>query len=392
MSVQEKVFNKKALTAAIEQIKNPQMFLWSLLVGTERTELTSKFEVHTKEAGRYRAPLVSKRSGGILIEKEGFTVSEYEPPMLKYHVLNKAEELFEQKFGETVYENGTNVAQRELARQLKYLKDIGARTRKYHVLNKAEELFEQKFGETVYENGTNVAQRELARQLKYLKDIGARTRLWMLATLVTTGVCPLEDGKKGIKFGNFQKEILSDNAWSKPEADIIGYIKTKQLEIQKKTGYVIDSLVVSPDVEDAILKNDGIREYLKQTNANIVRINDSTSRGEHGGREVMYLPTLGITVYSYSEWVKDITDKEGEEEALFPAKTVIGFKKGSFKCQYGALALRPAPRTKAVLHVSKEVVRPLYPENSEDDLLQYLSAPLVSPIDAASWFCAQVLA
>ena len=345
MSVQEKVFNKKALTAAIEQIKNPQMFLWSLLVGTERTELTSKFEVHTKEAGRYRAPLVSKRSGGILIEKEGFTVSEYEPPMLKYHVLNKA-----------------------------------------------EELFEQKFGETVYENGTNVAQRELARQLKYLKDIGARTRLWMLATLVTTGVCPLEDGKKGIKFGNFQKEILSDNAWSKSEADIIGYVKTKQLEIQKKTGYVIDSLVVSPDVEDAILKNDGIREYLKQTNANIVRINDSTSRGEHGGREVMYLPTLGITVYSYSEWVKDITDKEGEEEALFPAKTVIGFKKGSFKCQYGALALRPAPRTKAVLHVSKEVVRPLYPENSEDDLLQYLSAPLVSPIDAASWFCAQVLA
>ena len=344
MAVEERIFTKRALSMAIAQIKSPALFLWDMLIGTEKLEKTLKFEIQTKEAGRYRVPLVGRRENGILIEKEGFATSIYEAPMMKYHVINKA-----------------------------------------------EELFEQKFGQTIYDNGTNFAQQELAEELTYLKNIGARTKLWMLAQLVTTGVCPLEEGKVGIKFGDFQKEILTDDAWSNPDTDIVGYLKHKQLEIQKKTGKVIDILIITPDVEEALLKNNYIKDYLKQTNANIVRVNDSTTKKTSGEREVMYLPTLNIMIYSYIDWVADVTNKNAPEVPLLPEKTAIGFKKGDFRCHYGPLALRPAPRQKSIIHVTKEVVRPAYPEGTEDDILEYFSAPLVAPNDAAGWFCAQVL-
>lgn len=344
MAVEEKIFTKKALSLAIARVKPPALFLWDILIGMEKLEKTLQFEVQTKDAGRYRVPLVGRRENGVLIEKEGFETSIYSAPMLKFHVINKA-----------------------------------------------EELFEQKFGQTIYENGINMAQQELAEELTYFKELAARTKLWMLSELVTKGVCPLENGKKGIKFGDFQKEILTDNAWSNPDTDIIAYLKAKQLEIQKKTGKIIDVLIVSPDVEEAMLKNNHIKEYLKQTNANIVRINDSSARKNDGAREVMHIPTLNITVYSYIDWVKDITDKDGAEVPVIPEKTVIGAKRESFICQYGPLSLRPAPGQRAKLHVTKEVVRPSYPEGTEDDLLEYFSAPLVSPVDASAWFCAQVL-
>lgn len=344
MAVGEKIFTKKSLSMAIQQIKPPALFLWDILIGTEKLEKTLKFEIQTKEAGRYRVPLVGRRENGILIEKDGFETSIYEAPMMKFHVINKA-----------------------------------------------EELFEQKFGQTIYEGGTTLAQQELAEELVYLKNLAARTKLWMLAELVTKGVCPLEDGKVGIKFGNFEKEVLTDDAWSNPDTDIIGYLKEKQLEIQKKTGKVIDTLIITPDVEDALLKNNSIKEYLKQTNANIIRVNDSSARKYSGEREVMYLPTLNIMIYSYIDWVGDITKKTSPESSILPEKTVIGVKKGDFKCFYGPLALRPAPKQRAILHVTKEVVRPQYPEGTEDDILEYFSAPLVAPSDAAGWFCAQVL-
>ena len=344
MALEQKIFTKKALSMAIQQIKPPALFLWDMLVGTEKLERTLKFEIQTKEAGRYRVPLVGRRENGILIEKDGFETSVYEAPMMKFHVVNKA-----------------------------------------------EELFEQKFGQTIYDSGINLAQQELAEELVYLKNLAARTKLWMIAELVTKGVCPLEEGKVGIKFGDFQKEVLTDEAWSNPDADIIGYLKDKQLEIQKKTGKVIDTLIITPDVEDALLKNNNIKEYLKQTNANIVRVNDGSARKSSGEREVMYIPTLNIMVYSYIDWLGDITAKDPQETSILPEKTAIGFKKGDFRCHYGPLSLRPGERQRAVLHVTKEVVRPKYPEGTEDDILEYFSAPLVAPNDAAGWFCAQVL-
>mgnify|MGYP000922087456 CR=1 FL=1 len=71
-----KIFGLIALTAIIEQTKTPKNFLYNLLVGEEKAEKVQELEIHTKEAGRKKAPLVGKRQQGIFIVKDSFAVNQ----------------------------------------------------------------------------------------------------------------------------------------------------------------------------------------------------------------------------------------------------------------------------------------------------------------------------
>ena len=78
-----KIFGLIALTAIIEQTKAPKNFLYNLLVGEEKPEKVQDLEVHTKEAGRKRAPLVGRRQQGVFIEKDSFAVQRVKPAWIK---------------------------------------------------------------------------------------------------------------------------------------------------------------------------------------------------------------------------------------------------------------------------------------------------------------------
>lgn len=337
------IFGIIALTAAIAQVKEPKTFLWDMMVGKENTEKEIRFEIHTKNEGRYRAPLVGRREGSILVERESFQVQVVEPAMIKIHTVNEAENMFNQQFGQTIYQN-------------------------------SEKLW----------------KKQLADDMKKLKNIGFRTRVWMLANLVKTGICPMAKGDQGVSYGEFQKETLSGtDVFSHNDADILAILEKRQMKIQEKTGITVDTVITTPKVAAAILNNPQIKEYLKETNANVFRINDKTAEKSTGERLIAYLPTLGITIYSYVDWYAELgTDTE---TPVLEEGDLILFKKGSFRCQYGALALRAKSGEPAKKFVEKEVLRPRYPENSEDDLLEYLSAPLISPEDAQGWLYAKVL-
>lgn len=337
------VFGIIALTAAISQVKEPKTFLWDMMIGKETTEKEIRFEIHTKNAGRYRAPLVGRRENSILVERESFQVQVVEPAMIKIHTVNEAENMFTQQFGQTIYQS-------------------------------AEKAWKQ----------------QLAKDMTKLKEVGFRTKVWMLANFVKTGVCPMGEGDKGVSYGEFKKEVLSGtDLFTDPSADIIAILEKRQMEIQQKTGIVVDTVITTPKVAAAILNNPKIKEYLKETNANIFMINDKTAEKSTGEKKIAYLPTLGITIYSYVDWYAEIgTNKE---TSILEDGDLILFKKGSFRCQYGALALRAKQGEPAKRFVEKEVLRVRYPENSEDDVLEYLSAPLISPEDAQGWLYAQVI-
>ncbi|MDR3258228.1 MAG: major capsid protein [Fusobacteriaceae bacterium] len=340
------IFLTKNLTKAIERIKEPSHFLWDKCIGNEVIESTVEIEIHTKDAGRLRAPLVGRRDGLILVEKQEWASDKFAPPHIKLKVVNEAEEMFEQQFGRTEYD-------------------------------------------TTYSPG----HAELAKELIKLKSIGYRTRIWMLAQILNTGICPLADGKAGITFNNtFAKEILSgSDLWSNASADIIGYIEEKQAEIQQTTGIVIDTLIISPDVTPYIMKNSSVLEALKQVNANTFQV-DSTTQSEKRKKykRIAYIPSLDVTIYSYRDWVKKIGDND--EGLLVPSKTIIGLQAGSFSCHFGSLALKSEPTAKkAMKHVAKEVVRSWTTDQTEDDELQYFSAPIILPDDAQGWFTSQVL-
>lgn len=339
-----KIFGLIALTAAIEQSKAPKNFLYNILVGKETTEKTEEFEIHTREAGRKKAPLVGRRERGIFVKKEAFAVTRVKPAYIKLNTVNEA-----------------------------------------------EAVFEQQFGGTRYDNPQEVGNRMVAEALNNFKDIAFRTRLWMLIKTVMTGTCPMEEGKVGVSYGEVDKETLSSTAlWTDPACNPIKYLEKKQTEIQKKTGVVIDTVIVSPDVAGAFLENEKVKEYLNSLHSNFVRVNDSTAENYDGRKLIAEIPTLGITIYSFVDWYTDMDDKN--ETTVIPPKTIIGFKSKSFQFQYGALALRPEQGKKSKLFIKKQVVRTWYPDNSEDEELQYFSAPLCVPaMDVKSWFVAEVI-
>lgn len=337
------IFELKTLTKVYEQIKPTHNSIWNMLVGKEVEEKTQKFEIHTKSSGRLRAPLVGRREKGIFVEKGAFETSTLTPSQIKLYVVNEA-----------------------------------------------EEMFEQKFGQTEYASPESAAKKELARELKELKEIAFRTKLWMLMTLLVTGSCPTPDGQ-GIKFSkNFTQEVLSgvDN-FKNPDFDIVGYLEKKQTEIYKNTGITIDTIVVAPDVVPHILKNKAVIDDQKNFNSNLIQLSEKTETLSNGVKRVLFLPKLNLQIFSYIDWAKSIDDEE--EKPLIPDGTLVGFKTKTFNFHYGALALRSKAGEKAKIHIQKEVIRAFYPADSEDDLLQYFSAPVVIPMDADGYFSAKVL-
>lgn len=341
----EKIFGIIALTTVMSKMKKPKNFLWDTLIGEEKTEKTQRFEVHTRDEGRLRAPLVGKREGSVFVEKTAFQVDVYSPAWIKLHTINEADNMLEQTFGQTIY---------------------GDSERSW--------------------------KKQLAEDLKKLKDIAFRTKTWMLSELLKTGTCPTADGEEAVKFGTFNKVVAAGtDAFDDDKSDPLAWFEKQQIDIQKKTGIIVDTVITTPAVAAALLRHEKIKEYLKETNANFFVVNDKTAEKDDGSRLVAYLPTLNIKIYTFVDWYKSLNDSDGEEAPVLEEKHLILAKKGSFKCQYGALSLRPKQGEQARLFVEKEVVRVMRPESTEDDVLQYISAPLVSPKDAQGWVYAQVL-
>lgn len=339
-----KIFGLVALTAVIAQTKAPKNFLYDLLVGEEKAERVQELEIHTKEAGREKAPLRGKRERGVFLEKEAFAVQRVQPAHIKLTAINEA-----------------------------------------------EAVFEQQFGQTPYDNPQEVGKKLLAETLKRFKDIAFRTRLWMLIETIRTGTCPMEQGNAGIKYGDINKTVLTGtDLFSNPACNPIKYLERKQREIQKETGIVIDTVIVSPDVAGAFLENGNVKEYLNSRHSQYVRVNDSKAEAPNGQKEIAYLPTLGITIYSFVDWYVDM--ETGEQSEVIPEKTLIGIKAKSFAFKYAAMSMRSEQGKPAKLFVEKEVIRKWYPDSSEDEELQYFSRPLCMPRqDIKSWFVDTVL-
>lgn len=344
--MERNIFTLKTLTKIYEQIKPIHSSIWDKLVGEEIAEKTQKFEVHTKNAGRLKAPLVGRREKGVFIAKGAFETTIYEPPMLKLYTVNEA-----------------------------------------------ENMFEQKFGHTEWDNPEAAAKEELAKELVDLRKIAMRTKIWMLLVLATTGVCPVgESAEIGIKYdADFTQEVLTTGEdFKNPDYDIVGYFEKKQTDIYKETGKVIDTIIMAPDVVAYFMKNKSVIEDQKTINSNLVQLSQKVENLSEGMKLVAFLPRINMTIYSYIDWAKNPDDDT--EEQLLPAGTLIGLKSKSFIVRYGALALREKAGEKAKLFVRKEVVRTWYPEGSEDDELQLHSSPLIMPEDAKGYFCAKVIA
>lgn len=333
-----------ALIEALKQIKGPRLFLYNLFIGKTKEEQTAKFEVHTKSDGQFIAPIVGRRSSGTLVQGTGYETTMYQPSMIKPYTIAEADKILRQQFGQNLYSNPQ--------------------------IN---------------------ATKKVAEELNFLKDIQKRTEQWMLAQLLITGVLPQEEGKKGVKFGEFRKEVLAgNNKWDHQEADIISYLREQQDKIQDETGEIVDTLVISPDVIKPLTNNPKIIDLQKRYNSNLVKV-DPKKIG-NGGKFILHIPELDINVYSFQDLYSTIENPENTEK-LLPAGSAILGREGSFFMHYGAFPFKKDSLSTedAELFIGAAAVRKNAVIGSEDNQLELHSAPFIMPRDARGWLFAKVI-
>lgn len=335
--------DQKTLILALKQVKTPDLFLYNLLIGAEKPEKTEKFEIQTKSASRLRVPLVGRRENGKLVRNEAFYQALYKPGMIKPYKPITEDSLLAQKFGENEY---------------------GAPA-KY----------------------SNTQLKDLKADMLELKTIALRTKIWMLSQLLITGTLPT-DKVEGISYGELNEITMTGTErWSNPNAPIIGQLRENQLDIQQKTGIVVDHLIITPDVVGYFLANTEIKEIMRSTTGHAFvfdpdKLTDSVAY-------IGFIPELNLRIFSYMDW----TQVEGEtEEPLLPPKTALMLKKKSFRVHYGAIPIRLKPGQSKTLVQASEIVKVEYGQkDEEDDELRYYSAPLIIPNDAQGWSLLKVL-
>lgn len=340
------MYELQVLIAALGQIKKPNMFLWNLLVRKTVERETAKFEVHTKNARRRMAPFVGKYSGGQFFKKEGFTINEFEPGKIMPKTVARADELLNQQFGQNQY--GT------------------------------------------YVSAEDRAINQIVDELEELDTAIVRTENWMLSKLMTTGVIPIvgETVNRAITFGEANIEDLSGtDLWSDiTNSDPIDYIKIKQLEVLKETGVLIDSIVLGSKASTAFQNHPKVIEKLKYTSADVLRI-EPKNLGD-GAKFLGTIPELNVDIYTFIDWVEN--PENDEEEEIFPAKGILGVKKGSIVVNYGAISQMNDAEENQIF-IGTRIPKKWADKDKDIKYLRLGSAPLPVPDDARGWFFAEVL-
>ncbi|UUV18038.1 major capsid protein [Fusobacteria bacterium ZRK30] len=338
-------YSARKITATIERIKRPVNFLWNIMIGKEIEEVVQEIEIHSKDNGRVRAAFVGPMSNGILIEREGFAVERYKPPFITLKIPASAESAYQQQFGEGIYVTGK--------------KD----------LNK-------------------IIKKQVADDLKTLKSITHRTKIWALSKLLISGIYPMGDGKEGIKYGDFALKVLTgSDKFDAEDSDISGWLSQQKLEVQKNTGNVVDTVIVTPDVARCIINNKVLMEKIKVLNSTLIDLNPKEK--EPGVSYIGYIPEIDTKIYSYMDWAKE--HGKTTEEPILPAGTLLYFKAKSFRVNYGSFPFREKLTDKSKIFVGKEAVKTVPSSEGNTDLLELKSSPLIIPEDAQGWVAAKVI-
>ena len=287
-------YNLKMLILALSQTKKPNLFLWNLLVKGIKAETKRKFEVHLRKAKRSITPFVGPDMPGVYLGREEFAIEDFEPPMIKPVRTAHANEVFKQGFGQNIYGDTAPNAE---------------------------------------------AQNTLASELVDLDDAITRKENIMLAELLTTGKMSIKGkgvSREAISYGtdpeNFET-LTGAEAWNKPGSDPFADLERWQMLVLKKTGILIDSVVMTMKAKEAFMVNPKIIEKLKYTDQNILRI-EPRKLGD-GASYLGTIPDLNIDFYSFIDWY---TDEKGEEVELLPNGGVLACKAKSVTVHYGAIS------------------------------------------------------
>lgn len=232
----------------------------------------SKLMIEYRDSKRRLAPYVIKGGGGVNVKRDGSMLQIYEPPMVAPRRQLNIEDVLQRGFGETLYST-QSAAERTAQIQ--------------------------------------------ARDLRELQDMIINRKNKMAAEILMNGRCEVngyaDDGRTikadEIVFTGFKGQKTATTSWSNANAKIYDEIRSACESVQDETGQVADVMVVGKNVEQYLLNNKEIKEWLMIPNReNLAMMNLQPQFVSPHIRRIGYISAMNLEVYAYYE---SYTDENG---------------------------------------------------------------------------------
>lgn len=350
-------FETHTLLMAVERLTPANSFLRDRYFPTNVASdvfATDDVLVEYKDGSKKLAPFVAPRKGGVTILRNGYHMERYTPPFVAPKRALSYDDLSKRGFGEALYTQLTP-AQRQQTLILKDADELG------EFITRREELMA---AETMLTNGCI---------MKHIADDAT------------------EQDEMEIRFytGDSNPAAYTPAVkWSEAGAHIMDDLKV-MIRMLTSKGLRASELVCSPDVADAIIKNEEIQKFLDNRRYELGNVQPETLAP---GAAIMAKLNVGGRVISIISYDETYTDDNGNDVQYIPEGKCILTAPACGRTLYGAVTQVEQADGEFHTYAGKRV--PKYLSNAEGNTrsLTISSRPLLIPNHKNPFIVADVLA
>ena len=339
-------FSTYTLLALIEESVPAPSFFRDRYFPTGEGDIfaSDKVLVEYSKGGQKMAAFVDTQVGDIPVGREGYTVTEFEPPRIAPSRLLSLDDLNKRGFGEALLA-GSTPAQR--------------------------------------------AARLTQRDLTELGDMITRREEWMAVQTMINNACTIQSMIDGATQGQQQYVKYFDSSsdhtytinpkWDANGGDFFGDVKA-MCRMLNKRGLRAADLVLGTDVADAILGLSEVRELLNKNSGIIVgQIEEELS--QYVG--VSYMGTLNFGGFRLSLICVDeqYDDGTGTMTNYFPAKSAMVTAPGCGHMVYGQVTQIDYGDTEFTSHAGRRIPRFSIDQDKDIRKLRVTARPLAVPMN-----------
>jgi len=348
-------FDTYYMAGMVEEIVPSQTFFRDRYFGQPEVFGTGKVLVEYMDGDRKMAPFIDPRSGDIPVDRKGYELYEFEPPMIAPSRLLSIDDLTKRGFGEALYANSTP-AERARALQLRDLTTLTNR-----IVRREEWMAAQ----TMINNGLTVQEyidadtTGRALSILFYDATGSNPSIYTVGAYWTT-------------YALFQADVEA------------------MCDSLAERGLPCSDLVLGSSVWAAVKQFSDLQNLLDKKHE---YIGDLEARIFAPG--VSHVGTLDFNGFMLNILVvKELyTDESGTTQRFFPAKSAMVTAPDCGKRYYGAITQIPYGSSEFDTFAQERVPKLVVDQEKDLRKLRVASRPLTAPINKAPWiYAASVIA
>lgn len=350
MPIEMDIYQPRTMIEAVKRTAPNPSFFRDTFFKKEKFFETEEVDVDFKKGTLICAPYVSRKIGGKIIPNTGYETKTYTPPLLAPEKITTVDDILKRSPGETLY-NGKSPAER--------------------------------------------AVEKMIDDFQELENIITRREEEMCAEIMTTGKLNIKgDGfSEEIDFGLTNTETLSSTKkWSASAADPMDDIDRWTEKVREESFTNPDIVIMSSNAARAFIRNETVKSLLDVKNYNLGAIAPTMLPG--GVSYVGYIGAKNLSIFTYDgRYIDDWTDPEHPVIKPFvpSGKVVVASSAAEYVMAYGGIGVVDDEKKLIGYAEGKRIPDTYVMRKPVRRFLNLSSAPMPVPVEANSWFVAQVL-